>query len=107
MQKVTIEIDDNFVHFVSEGQAFFRTDLKKINKHVSKTIGPKTADVLIRFLQVWDEEEFDSILTSGEDVPKRTSDKLVCTDSEPSTRSRKRRRRSRKTDNSDNIVNRK
>ena len=83
---MTIEIDNNFVHFISEGQAFFRTDLKKINKHVSKTIGPNTADVLIRFLQVWDEEEFDSILTNGEDVPKRTPDELVCTDSRPSTR---------------------
>lgn len=98
MQRVTIEIDDNFVHFTSEGQAFFKSDLKRINKHVSKTIGPKTADVLIRFLQVWDEEELDSILIDSKDVPKRASDKLVCADSEPNTRSRKRRRGSRKTD---------
>jgi len=107
MQRFNIEIDNDFVHFTSEGQAFFRSDLKKINKYVSKTIGPKTADVLIRFLQVWDEEELDSILADSENVPKRTPDKLVCGDPEPSTRSRKRRRRRRKTDNSDNIVSRK
>lgn len=96
MQRVAIEISDNFVHFTSEGCAFFRNDLKKINKHVAKTIGPKTADVLIRFLQVWDEEELDSVLASSEDVPERTPNKLVRRDPEPNTRSRKRRRRSRK-----------
>tara|TARA_R110002020_G_scaffold79823_4_gene199635 strand:+ start:898 stop:1194 length:297 start_codon:yes stop_codon:yes gene_type:complete len=98
MQRVAIEITEDFVHFKSNGKAFGVRDLKAINKYVSKKIGCKTADVLVRFLQAWDEEELDPIYTKCSDVSERGSRELVRGDTRTGIPTRKRRRRRRKTD---------
>ena len=49
MQKVLIEITDDFVHFKQSGKVCNRWNLKEVNKYTANTIGPKSAEVLVRF----------------------------------------------------------
>tara|TARA_A100001037_G_scaffold150766_1_gene136164 strand:- start:4693 stop:4989 length:297 start_codon:yes stop_codon:yes gene_type:complete len=98
MQKVLIEITDDFVHFKQSGKICNRWNLKEVNKYTANTIGPKSAEVLVRFLQVWNEEEPDLVHTFSADVSERTPDPLVSGSSGAKVRTRKRRRRRRKTD---------
>ena len=98
MQKVLIEITDDFVHFKQSGKTCNRWNLKEVNKYTANTIGPQSAEVLVRFLQVWNEEEPDFVHTFSANVPERTPDPLVSGSSGAKVRTRKRRRRRRKAD---------
>ena len=98
MQKIMIEITEDFVNFKEAGKVCNRWNLKEVSKYTAKVIGPKTADGLVRFLQVWNEEEPDLVHTFSTDVPERPPDPLVSGDTRPKVRTRKRRRRSRKVD---------
>ena len=98
MQRVLIEITEDFVHFKQSGKICNRWNLKEINKYAANTIGPQSAEVLVRFLQVWNEEEPDLVHTFSADVSERTPDPLVSGSARPQIRTRKRRRRRRKTD---------
>ena len=99
MEKLRIEVCDNFVHFKPSGKVFNRSDLKKINKYTSKEIGPNTADILVRFLQVWnEEEECGSVLPGGTDVSERSPYTVVYSIKRTGYLRRKRGRRRRKPD---------
>jgi len=99
MEKLIIELCDNFIHFKKSGKVFNRSDFKKINKYISKETGPNTANVLIRFLQVWnEEEECSSVLPRSADVSERSSNKVVDSIEGTGHLRRKRRGRSRKID---------
>lgn len=99
MERINIEISKKFIDIKSQGKIFPRDDLKKINKHVSKTIGPETANILVKFLQVWNEEkELSSVLPRGNDVPKRPPNTVVDPVERPNLVRRKRRGRRRKAD---------
>ena len=98
MQRVEIEITKDFVNFKRKGKICNRWNLKEVNKYAANNIGPQTAEVLVRFLQVWNEEEPDLVHTLSTDVPERTPDTLVSGDTGTKVRTRKRRRRRRKTD---------
>lgn len=99
MEQINIEITNKFVCFKSTGKTFLREDLRKINKYVSNSIGSETANTLIKFLQVWnEEEECNPVLPRGENVPERASDAMVDRVENTDIVRRKRRRRRRKTD---------
>tara|TARA_R110000851_G_scaffold108073_2_gene228894 strand:- start:9535 stop:9834 length:300 start_codon:yes stop_codon:yes gene_type:complete len=99
MEQINIEITNKFVCFKSTGKTFLRRDLRKINKYVSNSIGSETANTLIKFLQVWnEEEECTPVLPRGEDVSERASDTMVDRVKKPNVVRRKRGRRRRKTD---------
>ena len=99
MEQINIEITNEFVCFKSTGKTFLREDLRKINKYVSNSIGSETANTLIKFLQVWnEEEECNPVLPRGKNVSERASDAMVDRVKKPDIVRRKRRRRRRKTD---------
>ena len=95
MERLDITIHDKTITIGTENKSILISNLKKVNKYISREYGPKTAEVVVNFLQVWNEEELDPIYTESTDVSERTSNALVFGNKREKNRSRKRRRRSR------------
>ena len=77
MERVDINIHNDSITIGKENKSIPISDLKKINKYLGKEYGPKTAEVVVNFLQVWNEEERDPVHTGSTNVSKRTSNTLV------------------------------
>ena len=98
MRRIDIDLEELFLTIRPEGKSIQRDNLKELNRFLTKIAGPETASVVVRFMQVWNEEERSTVHEERADVSKRPSDALVSGDQRPENRSRRRRRRRRKAD---------
>ena len=95
MRKVTIDIQPSFLMIKPEGKSIRRDSLKELNKYLFEIAGPKTADVVVRFMQVWNEKERVAVSSERDDVSEWTRNQLVSGNQQPEVATRKRRRRRR------------
>lgn len=95
MRKISIDIQPSFLMIKPEGKSIRRDSLKELNKYLFEIAGPKTADVVVRFMQVWNEEERVAVSSERDDVSEWTRNQLVSGNQQPEIPARKRRRRRR------------
>ena len=95
MERLDITINDKTITIGNEKKSILISNLKRVNKYIGREYGPKTAEVVVNFLQVWNEEELDPIHTGSTDVSKRTPRTLVSRNKRGKTRGKNHRRSSR------------